>query len=93
MEVVRLMPCTQTGSLEGDHALALEEQLSEVSAMLCAVLTVLEEIEVLKTILGSIDTKQSGVTPRRIKGWWSRHKKEDRKRLKKEKRLHPERSY
>jgi hypothetical protein len=64
------MPCTRTGSLDGDHILSLEEDLESVQAealsltqMLCAVCRRCEE---------------RGVPiPKSAAAWWRKHKAQD----------------
>jgi len=67
------MPCTQTGSLDGDRILSLTEDLSSVQAralkltqMLCAVCRRCEE--------------QGVPIPRTAAAWWRKHKTQDNRR-------------
>lgn len=83
------MPCTYTGSLEGDRALAAEEALSKkvssltkVTEFLCYVLEKLEnsnngdvELILRREILGENDN---------LNNWWVQHKKQDNERIKEE---------
>lgn len=82
------MPCTYTGSLEGDRALAAEEALSKkvssltkVTQFLCYVLEKLEESKstsvkiVTDTLLKENDE---------LNTWWKKHKERDKERIKKE---------
>ena len=69
------MPCTYTGSFEGDEALAAKEALeknrstlTEVTALLCSACKILE--------------KKKAMTPQ-LRAWYAEHEKVDRKRLKK----------
>jgi hypothetical protein len=64
------MPCTLTGSIEGDRALGAEEaeaQVTKLARMLCSVMRILEE---------------DGRRPlsREVLNWWKQHKKQDRER-------------
>jgi len=66
------MPCTQTGSLDGDRILGLEEDIEEVQAnalkltqMLCAMCKRCEEYGV--------------PIPKKVSPWWRKHKAQDRK--------------
>lgn len=54
------MPCTLTGSLEGDELLAYEHHAKTMAAMLCAALT---QIETHKLPIPSLCAH-----------WWERHK-------------------
>jgi hypothetical protein len=82
------MPCTQTGSLEGDHILALQEQIKEnkhVAAMLCGVMTVLEKHpEMAERVLSEFDEKEAGFRVVQLKDWWEEHKRRDRARRQRE---------
>jgi hypothetical protein len=68
------MPCTYTGSLEGDARLAADEArtaLTNVTAMLCSVCQKAEKA-------GRPDL----LSPK-VASWWKKHKKVDEKRKKK----------
>jgi hypothetical protein len=72
------MPCTYTGSLEGDARLAASEALAKktstltkVTQMLCATCTKAEKA-------GRLDL----LSPK-TQVWWKKHKKQDAKRKKK----------
>lgn len=73
------MPCTYTGSIEGDRALASSERLTEVTEMLCRTLTRFEGI--LNTELNS---PLAGVLDDDIVKWWEEHKVIDARRRKRE---------
>jgi hypothetical protein len=62
------MPCTQTGSLEGDHALALSDIVTEQAEMLCKMCQLAEDNNL--------------TIPHGVRGWWTNHKKLDAKRRK-----------
>lgn len=65
------MPCTYTGSLEGDARLATSEanqKLTEVTQMLCALCTHIEE---------NYEDDIIGEVPKTNK-WWKEHKEVDR---------------
>ncbi len=73
------MPCTYTGSIEGDRALAAEqledaltEELDEMTALACAAFTQLEKY----VGLGLMTPEQQD--------WWRRHKEADRIRKEEE---------
>lgn len=77
------MPCTQTGSLEGDHALALEENIklinkrnTELTQMLCSVLKIIE-----KDALDASDLQLTDL-PKDVQKWWKTHRKIDAKAAK-----------
>lgn len=64
------MPCTRTGSLDGDRILSLEEDIESVqkealalTQMLCAVCKRCED--------------QSVPIPKRAAAWWRKHKAQD----------------
>jgi hypothetical protein len=66
------MPCTYTGSLEGDAALCAEEarkkaatSLTKTTAMLCATLKIVERYDVYDSL------------PKNVKKFWREHKKID----------------
>lgn len=73
------MPCTYTGSLEGDRAMAAEKRMDalveardEMTALACAAFQVLEQAGMLFRM-----------TPEQ-RAWWERHKEADRIRKEKE---------
>lgn len=77
------MPCTYTGSLEGDRALAAREALDRRERMLCALCTHLtfwlgEEgaTKVMKDAASEADGLKKGD----IKRWWDAHRKADAER-------------
>lgn len=81
------MPCTYTGSLEGDARLAAEtsgRKLTEVTNMLCLTLREFEKFEEFENL------------PAHVRKWWREHKKldtarreRDRQRLRRDRiRLH-----
>ena len=75
------MPCTMTGSFEGDQAMAAKREADRVTAYLCAVLRYLETMypDVVDEMM---DLSKAG--DGQIDQWWHRHKKEDlAKRMKK----------
>lgn len=66
------MPCTITGSLDGDRIYALEqdreklrEEILDLTQMLCAVCKRCE--------------KEGAPIPKRVKAWWKKHKAQDEK--------------
>lgn len=74
------MPCTQTGSLEGDQIMSLKEELSEATKLtqyLCAVMKILEDINP-HFVADSLPTE--------VVIWWDIHKKIDAKTAAREKR-------
>ena len=62
------MPCTQTGSIEGDLALACEENITELAQKLCIMCQLAEDNNL--------------TIPYGVRGWWANHKKLDAKRRK-----------
>lgn len=82
------MPCTQTGSLEGDAALAAREGLKKCSEkntrltqLLCMAMTY---------ILGGCGKKPAVNPPKELQEWWSEHQKIDRDRRVRERRIDEE---
>lgn len=66
------MPCTQTGSLEGDAKLLLEEELrgqtntvTKLAQMLCTTCKILEKNQI--------------EIPKGVRNWWKKHKVQDGK--------------
>ena len=67
------MPCTQTGSLQGDHILALEntveenaELITKMTAIACEALRLMEDV--------GVDMEDLSQT---TLDWWEEHKKVD----------------
>lgn len=63
------MPCTLTGSIEGDRALSAQEAEAEVTKlarMLCSVMRMLE--------------RDGDKLSNEVLSWWKQHKKQDRER-------------
>lgn len=60
------------------------EEIRKLRAMLCGVLTVLENHGALPMVLASYDGKKSGVGVHVVREWWENHKKEDKRRLNEE---------
>lgn len=61
------MPCTVTGSLEGDRALAhseAQEEATKVTQLLCKLCKIVENSDGL-------------ILPRDVSKWWESHKKID----------------
>lgn len=84
------MPCTYTGSLEGDHIMAMEEELKRkrkkarkvkeeldsLTRMLCRTCEILEGLGHVAKIAWPSD----------VATWWEKHKSIDEKRIQEEKR-------
>jgi len=82
-----VMPCTYTGSLEGDRILGLTEALDVRERMLCALITRLEKEhgeEHVGMLLHRAATDAEGLERKDIKRWWKRHKAADILRKRKE---------
>jgi hypothetical protein len=71
------MPCTFTGTLEGDAALRAREELDRQTDRLCRMC---RRIEALGHDLTTIDPD--------VAEWWAKHKKEDIARGQTQKRRH-----
>lgn len=77
------MPCTYTGSLEGDRALAAQEALDRRERMLCALCTHLTEVlgeAGTEHVLKEAARKADGLKKGDIKRWWDAHRKADAER-------------
>ena len=76
------MPC-YSGS---DESIVdeLTQENKKLSAMLCAILSVLEGIGDLEFVLKVINPKESGINPSELEKWWENHKKLDEQRKKEE---------
>jgi hypothetical protein len=66
------MPCTYTGSLDGDRIMGLEEALDEMTELACSAFAVLEK----QGLLGEMTFSQ--------RKWWRVHKAADAARLRRE---------
>lgn len=66
------MPCTYTGSIEGDRALASEELITELTQRLCRAFEVLDSHNLTYSL------------PSKDKRWWKSHKKKTRQQKGKE---------
>lgn len=77
------MPCTYTGSIEGDRALAASEALTEVTDNLCRVLTL---VDAHNHLVSNDEEAEFRVIelPKDIEKFWREHKKIDAKRKKDE---------
>lgn len=78
------MPCDDYA---GSDYSRLENKLSKVEAMLCALLTHLEKLNDgdLVPMLNRIDWNEAGVTRKQFSQWWEDHKAKDRQRKAREK--------
>ena len=79
------MPCTHSGSFEGDRLLSCRAELDRVTSYLCALMSVLERG--LKTLGGRDDGlnillshMDPTVTPEEVMAWWNKHKHEDERK-------------
>ena len=76
------MPCTLTGSLEGDAAVFSKEKITELTQLLCGACRLLEENEIdmskVKAVVYSYGACQERTT--KLTTWWKSHKKLDAKR-------------
>lgn len=72
------MPCTYTGSLEGDREMAMRESLDARERMLCALCRRLEtELGAAEAgrIMAAAERMADGSAP--IVDWWVRHREAD----------------
>lgn len=72
------MPCTQTGSLEGDRALAAQEAIDKRERMLCGMCSMIEKevgVPTMEAFLEAIGEQTDGLKKKDIVKWWRAHKK------------------
>ncbi len=77
------MPCTYTGSLDGDAAMFARDELDVRERMLCALCRKLEEVhgeDETKAILRAAARSAKGLHREAIVKWWRDHKKADEAR-------------
>ena len=68
-----------TGPLR-EQIFALEQQLQERDAMLCGVLTTLEQFYTFDVVSDNWDAQEAGVTWEQVGVWWQAHLEKDRLR-------------
>lgn len=73
------MPCTHTGSIEGDTIETLTEMLDDMTDRLCRTMKTLETDT--PGDFGS-GAARIDLLPKDIQRWWKRHKREDAKKAK-----------
>lgn len=89
------MPCTDGGPSPMEEAAerravtAEQRAFKMVEAMLCALMSMLEEQtfsrkETFSEALDRIDFKEAGVSRKEFELWWAKHKEADAKRLQRE---------
>ena len=74
------MPCTYTGSFEGDQLFSANEELDRLTLYLCAVCAHLEKSDLSHLILAA-GSCADGVSPNEIHDWWAEHKQADAERM------------
>lgn len=85
------MPCRDYDTI--DYASEYRDRLNEREAMLCAVLTALEDRvsphtkDKLDWIFRNIDWKEAGVSRGKLEDWWEGHKIRDKHRREREAEL------
>lgn len=72
-----------TGPLH-EQIFALEQQLQERDAMLCGVLTTLEQFYTFDVVSDNWDAQEAGVTWEQVGIWWRAHLEKDRLRREKQ---------
>lgn len=73
------MPCNEPSWAVEERYNQYYKDLKKTEAMLCAVLTVVENSNKLN-LLWNINVKESGVSSKEIFYWWDKHKAADKKR-------------
>lgn len=76
------MPCSGGPSYEEE----LEIKYKAIQAMLCGIVSALEENDALPRILRAVDWEEAGVSRAEFQTWWRQHKLNDRQRKEEEKR-------
>ena len=82
------MPCTYTGSIQGDEIYSLKKlvidlkgDLDELTLMLCALCSFLETTELrVQDLMFAAASRADGLETEEIWDWWQNHKKEDEER-------------
>ena len=77
------MPCTYTGTFEGDRALTTTEALNERERYLCAIVRQLQrDVVSVSTFLRNAAENAEGVDRDEILDWWRTHRSAEMKHLK-----------
>ena len=72
------MPCTYTGSLEGDRLLAAKEALDQRERYLCAVVRQLQrDVISVEDFLQRAAENADGIERSEILNWWDAHRAAD----------------
>lgn len=80
------MPCTFTGSIEGDQALAASGLATALTQLLCQTCKILEEYGIVDMgVIESEEDPNNLVHKINLGDWWENHKKLDAERKAKEK--------
>lgn len=80
------MPCRTEGPYEPyDSRQRLTSLVANLSAALCAVLTVVEANGEIDDLFNAVDYKEAGIPEGFIREWWAKHQEEDRIRKQREK--------
>ena len=75
------MPCTYTGSIEGDRSLSLRNELDKRERYLCAVMTQLAKENTegwVKSFLLRAEDSAEGVESDEMSIWWKLHRRADK---------------
>lgn len=80
------MPCRSDGWDTPETPKRNGLDIDQFEASLCAVFTVLEAMNdtELNQLLDKVDWKEAGVKRGHVEAWWTRHKREDENRRKRE---------
>ncbi len=74
------MPCTDGGPTAEEEASKYYNNLVKVEAMLCAVLSRIEDRQILNEFLDTIDWREAGISKVELLAWWKNHKAQDKRR-------------
>ena len=78
------MPCTYTGSLDGDKLLSCQQELDRVTRYLCGTLDELSNHDYIpmEMLLYDIESTTDGIERGELVKWWESHRKTDNQRKK-----------
>jgi hypothetical protein len=76
------MPCFNGDSIGDAYNVArdAERKAEKVEALLFGLVTALEKLGVLDSVMTSFDEKEAGQSVADFRAWWGRHKRDDERR-------------